>query len=172
MFRFKFALLVMLGLGATMMTGPSRAQPHEFTSGSLTIDHLWSTPTIGNAPNSAAYLKITNGGDTPDRLMGVKSDVAKRVQLHMVKMDGSIMRMRAAKDGIAVPANTSVELKPGGFHIMLMGLSRKLTAGDTFTLTLQFEHQGEVPVQVKVEKMGAMGGGAMNHGAMKGGPGQ
>lgn len=176
MIRFKFALLLMIGLGAATMTGPSRAQPHEFTSGALTIDRPWSRPTIGNAPNSAAYLKIINSGDTSDTLMGVKSDVASRVELHMVKMEGSVMRMRAVKGGIAVPANASVELKPGGFHIMLMGLSRKLTAGDTFDLTLQFERQGEVPVQVKVEKMGAMGGamkdGAMNHGAMKGGRGQ
>ena len=101
--------------------------------------------------------------------MGVKSDVAKRVELHMVKMDDGVMRMRAAKDGVTVPANGSVELKPGGVHIMLMGLSRKLTPGQMFDLTLQFKHQGAVPIQVKVEKMGAMGGSAMKDGSMKSG---
>ncbi len=169
MTRLKLFLIVMIGVTFAMMTNSFRAQAHDITSGSLTIEHPWSRPTIGNAPNSAAYLKITNHGGTPDTLMGVKSDVAKRVELHMVKMDDGVMRMRAAKDGVTVPANGSVELKPGGVHIMLMGLSRKLTPGQMFDLTLQFKHQGAVPIQVKVEKMGAMGGSAMKDGAMKDG---
>lgn len=171
MIRFKFFLFVIGGVAYAMMTSQSLAQTHQFTSGSLTIDRPWSRPTIGSAPNSAAYLKITNRGGTPDTLMGVKSDVAKRVELHTVKMDGGVMRMRAVKGVIAVPANASVELKPGGFHIMLIGLTRKLSAADTFDLTLQFERQGEVPVQVQVEKMGAMSGDAMKgshgHGSHK-----
>lgn len=172
MTRLKYFLLAMIGVTFAMMTNSFRAQAQDITSGSLTIEHPWSRPTIGNAPNSAAYLKITNSGGTPDTLTGVKSDVAKRVELHMVKMDDGVMRMRAAKDGVTVPANGSVELKPGGVHIMLMGLSRKLTAGQMFDLTLQFKHQGAVPIQVKVKKMGSMGGNTMKDGNMHSGHGQ
>jgi len=166
--RLKFFLLVVIGVTFAMMTNSFRAQAQDITSGSLTIEHSWSRPSIGNAPNSAAYLKITNSGGTPDTLMGVKSDVAKRVELHSVKMDGGVMRMRAVKEGVAVPANASVELKPSGVHIMLMGLSRKLTPGQMFDLTLQFKHQGAVPVLVKVEKIG----GSNKGGHMQGGQGQ
>ncbi len=173
MTRLKYFLLVMIGVTFAMMTNSFRAQAHDITSGSLTIQHPWSRPTIGNAPNSAAYLKITNSGGTPDTLMGVKSDVAKRVELHTVKMDGGVMRMRAVKEGVAVLANASVELKPGGTHIMLMGLSRKLTPGQMFDLTLQFKHQGAVPIQVKVEKVGGSEkAGHMQGGHMQGGHGQ
>lgn len=151
------------------MTAPSRAQALEFTSGSLTIDRPWSRPTIGKAPNSAAYMKITNKGSAPDTLTGVKSEVAEHVQLHTVMKEGEVMRMRPVKGGIAVPPNASLELKPGGYHIMLMGLTKKLAPGDMFDLTLQFQGQGEVPIKVKVEKMGGMGAGAMKSGAMKDG---
>jgi len=169
--RLKFFLLVMIGVTFAMMTNSFRAQAQDITSGSLTIEQPWSRPSIGNAPNSAAYLKITNHGGKPDTLMGVKSDVASRVELHTVKMDGGVMRMRAVKEGVAVPANASLELKPGGTHIMLMGLSRKLTPGQMFDLILQFKHQGAVPVQVKVEKIGAMGG-SNKSGHMQGGHSQ
>jgi copper(I)-binding protein len=166
---FKYVFFVIVGLAGSLMLSPSFAQASEFKSGSLTINQPWARPTIGKAPNSAAYLKITNHGGAPDTLIGVKSDVAKRVELHTVKKDGDIMKMRAVKDGITVAAHKSVELKPGGYHIMLIGLSRKLNDGDIFELSLQFKMQGEVPVKVKIQKMGSMDSGAMkgdhDHGA-------
>ena len=164
-----FSLLAMLSMDA--MNAPSGvAQEHKASS--LMIERPWSRPTIGNAPNSAAYLKITNKGGAPDTLVGVTSDVASKVELHTVIKQREVMRMRPVEGGIAVPANASLELKPGGYHIMLIGLTRKLTPGDMFDLTLQFKSQGEVPIKVKVEKMGAMGGGAMKGGHGHGGHGQ
>lgn len=161
---FKYVFFVIAGLAASLMLSPSFTQASEFKSGSLTINQPWARPTIGKAPNSAAYLKITNNGGAPDTLIGVKSDVARRVELHATKNEGGIMKMRAVKDGITVAAHKSVELKPGGYHIMLVGLSRKLNDGDMFDLSLQFKMQGVVPVKVKIQKMGSMDGKAMKGG--------
>jgi hypothetical protein len=144
----------------------------EMKAGHLMVEHAWARPTIGNAPNSAAYLKITNKGGAPHTLTDVKSDVAEKVQLHMVMKEGEVMRMRPVKGGIAVPANASLELKPGGYHIMLIGLTKKLTLGDMFDLTLQFKGQGDVLVKVMVQKMGGKGSGAMKHGHGHGAHGQ
>jgi len=123
-------------------------------------------PSAGNAPaglaisepwvraaatgNSAAYMLIRNGGTAADRLVKAESDVAAAVELHETKMEGGMMKM-APVEGIAIPATGQVELKPGGLHIMLIGLKRELKAGESVKLTLHFEKAGarEVTAQVR-----------------------
>ena len=98
---------------------------------------------------SAAYMTLVNAGDTPDRLLSVSSDAAQDVQLHTSEMDNNVMRMREVP-AIDVPANGEATLKPGGYHVMLLDLTRDLTPGETITLTLTFEQAGEMQVQVPV----------------------
>jgi copper(I)-binding protein len=147
------------------------AQAAEVKSGSLTIDTPWARASAGT--NSAAFMTIKNDGDTPDRLLTTQSDAAKDVQLHVSVKDGEVMRMHPI-EGIDVPAHGSVELKPGSYHIMLMGLTAPLKAGDAVPVTLGFQKAGEVKVSVPVQAVGAMGagmGGAMHdqmHGDMSG----
>lgn len=117
------------------------------------------------APGQAAgggYAHIRNGGTAADRLVAVQADVARSVELHTMSMDGDVMRMRQV-DGIEVPAGQAVELKPGGLHMMFMGLKAPLKAGDAFPATLTFEKAGEVKVTLKVEAAGARPH-MMNHG--------
>ncbi len=140
---------------------PSSGHMNEHMQGSkVAIQSPWARASIGR--NGAAFLTVVNMGKTDDKLVDVMSDVAKRVELHTHKMDGNIMRMRPI-DAIRIPAGQTVTLKPGGHHVMLMGLSGKLKEGGEFSLTLVFEKAGKMQVSVKVGKMGAMG--AMpNHG--------
>ena len=99
--------------------------------------------------NSAAYLVLTNKGGTEDRLLSVRCDFVKAAELHRSMMNDGVMSMSPVEN-IAVPAGEQVELKPGGLHIMLIGLSRELNAGDVVSLTLVFEISGEKIIQAEV----------------------
>src|ERR1041385_7512404 len=136
---------------ALLATG---AQAHDYQIGPIAIDHPWTRATPKNAPVAGGYLKITNTGATPDRLVGGATEVAKRFELHEMKMDDGVMKMRELKDGLEIPAGTTVELKPGSYHIMMMSLSRPLTRGDKVKGSLTFEKAGKVDVEFAVEGIG------------------
>ena len=101
--------------------------------------------------NGAMYMTISNAGSTPDRLVKASGDIAKSIELHTVIKSGDLMQMRPV-EAIDVPASGSVALKPGGFHVMLIGLNRDLKLGETFDITLQFEQAGPVTVQAVVKQ--------------------
>jgi periplasmic copper chaperone A len=100
---------------------------------------------------SAAYMQIRNGSGTADRLVRASSDVATTVEIHNVIMENDVAQMRPV-EAIDVPANGSVELRPGGYHVMLLGLTRDLTPGETVRLTLTFERAGDVQVDAPVRE--------------------
>jgi periplasmic copper chaperone A len=131
------------------------------------IDRAWARATPGAARTGAVYFKIES--PTADRLIGLASPVAAKAELHTNIETNGVMQMREVEGGLALPAGQVVELKPGGaLHVMLTELNQRLKAGDTFTLTLTFETAGTRDVNVKVERLGAMGptdDGAMNHAA-------
>jgi periplasmic copper chaperone A len=124
---------------------------HEITQGDLVIDHPWARPSLGASPNGVAYMIITNKGEVADRLRAVRADVAKKVELHATLMDGDVMRMRPVPDGVEILPGQTVEIVPGGLHVMLMGLLGPLKEGDSFPLSLEFERAGNVVVSVHVE---------------------
>lgn len=106
----------------------------------------------GTKANSAVYMKLVNRGAQADRLISAKADVCTTVELHETVMQGDVMQMRPVANGIEVPANGSVELKPGGLHVMLIGLTKDLNPGDKFPVTLQFEKAGTITVQAEVRQ--------------------
>lgn len=150
-------LLFLAASAILTVTPPSSALADPVTAGTLSVQDAWARPSIGNAPNGIVYLTITNMGEAPDRLVGASASVAKRVGLHATKMEGGIMKMRPAAQGITVPAKGAIELKPGGFHVMLMGFTRKLVPGQNFDLTLTFERQGAVRIAVEIKPLGYKG---------------
>ena len=121
-------------------------------TGQLEISGAWARATPGKAENGAAYLTIQS--PTADRLVSASSPVAKKAELHTMSMQGMVMKMRPLA-GLDIPAGEPVTLKPGGDHIMLLGLNQPLREGQTFPLTLTFEKAGARPVTVTVEKPGA-----------------
>lgn len=106
----------------------------------------------GSGANSAVYMKISNPGQQADRLVSAKADVAKTIELHETIMEGDVMKMQPVAGGIEVPAGGSVELKPGGLHVMLIGLTKDLNVGDKFPVTLQFEQGGTLTVEAEVRQ--------------------
>ena len=146
-----------LALGAVVGLIASAAAAHGYRSGALSIQHPWSRETAVGQAVGGGFLTITNSGAREDRLLSGTSPVAAEIQLHTMTMDGGIMRMRQVTDGIAVPAKGSVELKPGGYHIMFMGLKRRLRQGERFPVTLRFQRARSVVVQFAVQPVGSTG---------------
>lgn len=107
--------------------------------GALEISELRILETPPNARNAGGFLTIMNTGDADNRLISATSPVSERVELHTMTMDGDVMRMREMEDGIALPAGEMVELKPGGLHVMFIGLSGPFVTGETVPVTLTFE---------------------------------
>jgi len=122
------------------------------------VEDAWARPTVAGQAGGGGFLKITS--PTADRLMAASAPVSKTVELHTMQMDGNVMRMRQVP-AIDIPAGQTVELKPGGLHVMFIGLTQPLKNGATFPLTLRFEKAGEVRVDVKVMTRAAMP--AMDH---------
>jgi periplasmic copper chaperone A len=117
------------------------------------IDHPWARASAGAAKTGAAYLTITDQGQ-PDRLTGANTPVADKAELHESMQDMGMMKMRPLP-GIALETGKPVKLAPGGYHLMLFGLKAPLKLGDTFPLTLTFEHAPPMTVTVDVEAVGA-----------------
>ena len=147
--------------GLLLSAAALMAQAHSFTLGDITIGHPYARTTAAGQASGGGYLKLENKG-ADDKLLSASADVAASVELHSMSMEGDVMRMRQV-DGIALPKGKTVELKPGAFHIMFMGLKAPLKNGDKFPLKLKFEKAGEVTVTVNVEA----GGGELKHDMMK-----
>ena len=105
-----------------------------------------------NAPTGAAFMMLQNHTDQDLKLIGVRSDVAKRVELHthIDKGDG-IMQMRQIEGGIAIPAGESHMMKRGGDHVMLMGLNLSLVDGETITVIFEFENAKDMTVEIPID---------------------
>ncbi|XJC73132.1 copper chaperone PCu(A)C [Delftia tsuruhatensis] len=145
------ALGMLLGMGCALAL-PLTARAHDFRAGDLVIDHPYATPSIAGSSNGAAYLR---GSGTRERTPTGSSGPARqrpRVELHEMKMEGDIMRMREVPF-IELPAGQEVQLRHGqSHHLMLIDLKQPLREGDRFDLTLQFEKAGEYKVKVWVQQ--------------------
>lgn len=138
------AVLVLNGCGGARSAGPQ-----------IEVKNVWARPTrvgMGGKVTSAAYMIIANKGDETDRLVGIMSDVAEAAEIHQTIREGDVMRMQPVTGGLEIPAGGSVELKPGGYHIMLIGVKRELKPGDRFSLVLEFQKSGRKTIQVEVKE--------------------
>lgn len=156
-------LLAIAATVACLIGGPALA--HEYTVGDLEIVHPYARSTPPNAPVAGGYMTIRNNGTEPDRLIGGEAGFAGKVEVHEMKMDGDVMKMRPVEGGLEIPAGGEAVLKPGGFHVMFMQLGEQLKAGEKRKATLTFEKAGAVEVDFNVEDIKS--GASMDHGAMK-----
>lgn len=133
------------------------AAAHDYRAGDIAIAHPWSRVASANA-TGAGFMRLRNGGSQPDRLLSASTSIARAVELHTHVRDGDVMRMRPV-EAIVLPPGETVELRPGGYHVMLIGLTEPLVQGTRVPLTLRFERAGEVRVELAVEAAGARGAG-------------
>ncbi len=138
------------------------AQTADFTAGNLKISSPWARATPKGASVGGGYMTITNTGTAVDHLVGGSTDIARGFEVHEMKMEGGVMKMRPVAGGIEIKPGQSVTLDPSGYHVMFVGLKDQLKQGDHFKATLQFDKAGKVDVDFAIEGIGAKTGGG-NH---------
>ncbi len=121
----------------------------------VSVSDAYTRATAPGQQVAGGFMRIENKGNVPDQLLSASSSAAGEVQLHEMGMEGNVMKMRQVKD-IAVPANGTVELKPGGFHLMFLNLKGPFVAGETVPVKLKFAKAGDVEVKFPVNAAGAM----------------
>ena len=134
---------------AAMLAG-GPAATHGYGEGDIQVRHPWTRATPPGAKVAAGYLEIRNLGQTPDRVTGAATPAAERVEFHMTTREGDVMKMREVK-GFDVPARQRLTLRPGGLHLMIVGLKQPLTMGGRVPLTLRFERAGEIKIELEVQ---------------------
>lgn len=142
------------------------ALAHDITAGELTLSNAWTRATPPKAKAGGGFVDITNAGTEADRLVAVRSDAAAKVEIHEMAVTDGVMTMRPLADGLEIPAGETVALKPGGFHIMFMGLAHPFKQGGSIPVVLSFEKAGDVALELPVAKLGAKSPDGMDHGNM------
>ncbi|MDH4394767.1 MAG: copper chaperone PCu(A)C [Limnobacter sp.] len=146
--------VVVLGMaGCSKHEDQSAAKAVEVVSSpadaALKVVNAWARPTVAEQMATGAYMKITSNKD--GMIVGVTSPVAEVAEIHEMKMEGDVMRMRAL-ESIPVKAGSTIELAPGGYHVMLMGLNQAVNEGKAFEIKVQFVGsdggKSEIPVSV------------------------
>lgn len=150
---------------ATMLAAPALADGIE-------VHDAYAITARPGAPTGAAFMVIRNHGGAPDRLIGVRSDIAARTELHRhIQGADGMMQMFRIEDGLVLPTEAEIILGRGGDHVMFIGLTEPWSDGQTIAITLIFAVAGEVPVSIVVDRdrlggaMEAPGHGAMDHGS-------
>ncbi len=156
------AIALLCGLGAlvAVTTGTAQAQTPD---PAITIKDAWVRTTVPGQRGTGAFMKITAKEGT--RLVGASTPVAGVAEVHEMKMDGDVMKMRALP-GLELPAGKTVELKPGGLHVMLMDLKAALPKDSTVPLTLLFKDakgvESKMELKLPVAAVGPGGGSAVD----------
>ncbi len=159
------AWLAAASLGAAAQTPPPAAPATADASAeAVRITHAWARASVPGQKATGAFMTLT--ANTPLQLVGVASPVAGVAEVHEMARDGDVMRMRAVP-ALALPADKAVELKPGGYHLMLMDLKQPLKAGDTVPLSLTLRdaqgRESRTDVQVPVQAAAAAPAGHGQH---------
>ena len=136
-----------------LFAAPALAQ--EIKAGNLVITQAWTRATPGGAKVGGGYLTIENKGTAPDRLIGCSADIADKVQVHEMAVNNGVMTMRPLDKGLVIEPGKTVELAPGGYHLMMLDLKSPLKQGDKVPVTLEFEKAGKVKLSLDVQGVGA-----------------
>ena len=150
------AALVAAVVVYSMVSSVSHA--HEYTAGPLRIEEPWSRESPPGTSVGFGYMRVTNTGERPDRLVAGRSPLAEDVRFHRtVRQEDGTTKMVRQKDGVAIPAGATIKFEPGGYHVMLIGLQRPVGPEKPVPLTVRFERAGEVEMNLAVQPLGATG---------------
>ena len=159
-----------LGVAILAAVSPACSQPaapagsaQTYKAGPLVIASPWSRATPGGAKVAGGYLTITNTGSEPDRLTAATLSVAEAGEVHESTTAGGVVRMRPVEGGVEIRPGATVELRPGGYHIMFLRLKQPLKEGDKLSGTLTFEKAGTVPVEFAVRGLGTQRAAPTGH---------
>jgi len=151
-------------VAAVLAFGACAGLAQDYKLGSIEIEHPWARATPKGASVGGGYMRITNKGSAADRLLGGSVAFAKRLEVHSMTMERGVMKMREVKDGLEIKPGETVELKPGGYHLMFVDLTQPLAQGDRVKVTLNFAKAGTIDIDYVVEGLGAGAPAAPGHG--------
>ena len=154
--KARLAIAALFGAVASLtVINPAAAADAASGDGTIKISGSWTRATPAGAKVAGGFLKITNTGATPDRLMGGTMVSAGKVEVHQMSMADGVMKMSALEQGLEIKPGEMVELKPGGFHIMFIDLAAPVKEGDHLEGTLVFQRAGTIKLQYDAAAMGA-----------------
>ena len=130
------------------------AAAHNYIKGNIEVRHPWTRATPPGAEVAAGYLEIRNNGRGPDRVIGASTPAGERVELHVMANEQGVMKMREAAS-FEAPARKRLTLRPGGTHLMIVGLRKPFVKGQRIPLIIRFEHAGDVRVEMEVQPGGS-----------------
>ncbi len=149
-----FAAALLLSLASVA------AFAHEYEKGAIFVDHPWARITYSTVTPGAVYFEIENRGETEDRLLSARTEIAEAVEIHKsVHDEDGVVSMKMLKEGMTIPVGEKISFEEGAYHVMLIGLKKPLLEDDKFPLTLTFEKAGEIEVMIHVENRMAKGHG-------------
>ncbi|KAF1687235.1 hypothetical protein B1992_04430 [Pseudoxanthomonas broegbernensis] len=131
--------------------------------GDLEVSVAWARATPPGAPVAGGFLTVRNRGAADERLVAVESEAAQSVEIHEVRHEGEVARMRRMEAGLPVPAGQTVVLEPGGYHLMFIRPAKAFEAGERVAATLVFEKAGPLPVEFEVRPLGTTQPEAAHH---------
>lgn len=150
LFRKYTALCALLLISLVTLANPNFVN----AAGTIEITKAWLRATPPSAMAAGGYLVITNNTGSDDTLIGVEFSQAGKSEIHEMKMNDGVMQMRPLKQGITIPAGESILLKPGGFHLMFMGMKSQLKDGQNYPVKLTFTNSGAMEINFPVLSMG------------------
>jgi copper(I)-binding protein len=153
-------------VAAVLAIAVNAALAHDYKAGLVEIKHPWARATPKGAAVASGYMTIINTGAVPDRLIGGSTEAAGKFEIHEMKMEQGVMKMRPLPRGLEIRPGVAVEFKPGSYHLMFMELKAPFEAGKNVKGTLLFEKAGSVEVEYVVEPIG--GSPAARHGGHDG----
>ncbi|HEX5808712.1 MAG TPA: copper chaperone PCu(A)C [Anaerolineales bacterium] len=148
--KLRLAFLIIIAFIITACAPASNDLASAIQVGNPWVRTVNTTEGMGGS-TTALFMKLQNNTDTPDMLLEAESDIADMVQIHLSEIDANGVSSMHEVQGVEIPANGSVELKPGSYHIMVMGLKQMIKEGDTVTFSLTFQKAGTITVEAPVK---------------------
>lgn len=128
-----------------------------YTVGKLVISDPWARGSSPVSPEYGGFFVVTNKAETADRLVSASSKLADRIEIHAIKVVGAGISMRPLQDGLRIPADTSLTLKPRGYHLLMLGVKVPLAEAASLPVTLVFDQAGSVDIELVVRAAGPVG---------------
>lgn len=128
-----------------------------YTVGKLVISDAWARGPSEASPECGGYFVVTNKADAEDRLVSASSKLAERIEIHAIKVVGADIKMRPLPDGLRIPPDTTLALKPRGYHLLLLGVKLPLAKGAILPVTLLFDKAGSIDVELVIRANGLVG---------------
>ena len=150
---YRLGLWLLVSCATTLSFATNAAQPAR--ENAIVVEQAWTRATPPGAPVAGGYITLRNRAEHPDRLLSATSPDAKTVEIHSMSMDNGVMRMRRIDDGLAIASKGTLELKPGGYHLMFIGPKHPFAEGRSITAILRFERAGTRTVRFEVRAIGS-----------------